>query len=273
MTETMTEAADHLLDGRDEPHVLETCHDSEHEQRHAAAVLEDACLAFGTLEVLHQVNLTVRREAVTAVVGPNGSGKTSLLRMLAGFCPPSVGTICWHEVERVAMAEQADEKAAWMPLRVWDVLVMGRYGHSGLVGRFRKRDKEIVAEAAERMDVSRLLNRQMGQLSVGQRRRVRLALCLAQEADMLLLDEPEGGLDIASNQRIFAEMEREKQRGAAVVFATHKLEEAANSDYAVLLNKGVVAQGPAAEVLRRDQLSRVFCGEALERMLVQECWG
>ena len=259
MTETMT-------------NVLEACHNSEHEQRHAAAVVENACLAFGMIEVLHQVNLTVRREAVTAVVGPNGSGKTSLLRMLAGFCPPSWGTVCWHEVERVAMAEQADERAAWMPLRVWDVLVMGRYD-SGLVGRFRKRDKEIVAEAAERMDVSRLLNRQMGQLSVGQRRRVRLALCLAQEADMLLLDEPEGGLDIASNQRIFAEIEKEKQRGAAVVFATHKLEEAANSDYAVLLNKGVVAQGPAAEVLRRDQLSRVFCGEALERMLVQECWG
>lgn len=264
MTETMTEAADHLLDGRDEPHVLETCHDSEHEQRHAAAVLEDACLAFGTLEVLHQVNVTIRQGALTSVVGPNGSGKTSLLRMLAGFYAPSVGTICWHEVERVALAEQADERSAWMPLRVRDVLAMGRYGHVGLVGRFRKRDKEIVAEAAERMDVSRLLNRQLGQLSVGQRRRVRLAMCLVQEADMLLLDEPEGGLDIASNQRIFAEMEREKQRGAAVVFATHKLEEAAKSDYVVLLNRGVVAQGSASEVLRQENLAGVF---GLERVL------
>lgn len=268
MAETMTEASDHLLDRRAEQHVPEICDNSEHEQRHAAAVVENACLAFGMIEVLHQVNLTVRRAAVTAVVGPNGSGKTSLLRMLAGFCAPSWGTICWHEVERVALAEQADEQAAWMPLRVQDVLVMGRYGHSGLVGRFRKRDKEIVAEAAERMDVSSLLNRQMGQLSVGQRRRVRLAMCLAQEADMLLLDEPEGGLDIASNQRIFIEMEREKQRGAAVVFATHKLEEAARSDYVVLLNKGVVAQGVATEVLCREQLSRVFGSEVLEEMLV-----
>lgn len=246
----------------------EACNNSEHEQRHAAAVVENACLAFGMLEVLHQVNLTIRRGAVTAMVGPNGSGKTSLLRMLAGFCAPSWGTVCWHDVERVALAEQADERSAWMPLRVRDVLVMGRYGHSGLVGRFRKRDKEMVAEAAERMDVSRLLNRQMGQLSVGQRRRVRLAMCLAQEADMLLLDEPEGGLDIASNQRIFTEMEREKQRGAAVVFATHKLEEAAKSDYAVLLNKGVVAQGPATEVLCSEQLSRVYGSEVLEGMLV-----
>lgn len=268
MAETMTEASDHLLDRRAEQHVPEICDNSEHEQRHAAAVVENACLAFGMIEVLHQVNLTVRRATVTAVVGPNGSGKTSLLRMLAGFCAPSWGTICWHEVERVALAEQADEQAAWMPLRVQDVLVMGRYGHSGLVGRFRKRDKEIVAEAAERMDVSSLLNRQMGQLSVGQRRRVRLAMCLAQEADMLLLDEPEGGLDIASNQRIFIEMEREKQRGAAVVFATHKLEEAARSDYVVLLNKGVVAQGVATEVLCREQLSRVFGSEVLEEMLV-----
>lgn len=268
MAEPMTEASDHLLDRRAEQHVPEICDNSEHEQRHAAAVVENACLAFGMIEVLHQVNLTVRRAAVTAVVGPNGSGKTSLLRMLAGFCAPSWGTICWHEVERVALAEQADEQAAWMPLRVQDVLVMGRYGHSGLVGRFRKRDKEIVAEAAERMDVSSLLNRQMGQLSVGQRRRVRLAMCLAQEADMLLLDEPEGGLDIASNQRIFIEMEREKQRGAAVVFATHKLEEAARSDYVVLLNKGVVAQGVATEVLCREQLSRVFGSEVLEEMLV-----
>lgn len=268
-TETTTEAIpDHLQAGRDEPHVLEACHDSEHEQRHAAAVLEEACLAFGTLEVLHQINATFRHGALTAVVGPNGSGKTSLLRMLAGFCAPSVGTICWHDVKRIALAEQADERAAWMPLRVRDVLVMGRYGHSGLVRRFDRRDKEIVAEAAERMDISRLLNRQLGQLSVGQRRRVRLAMCLAQEAQMLLLDEPEGGLDIASNQRIFAEMEREKQRGAAVVFATHKLEEAAKSDYVVLLNKGVVAQGPATEVLHRKQLSRVFGSEMLEEMLI-----
>ena len=260
MTETMTEAADHLLDGRDEQHVLEACHDSEHEQRHAAAVLEDACLAFGTLEVLHRVDATIRHGALTSVVGPNGSGKTSLLRMLAGFCAPSVGTICWHDVTSVALAEQSDEKAAWMPLRVKDVLAMGRYGHAGLVGRFSKHDKEAVAEAAERMDVGRLLNRQLGQLSVGQRRRVRLAMCLAQEADMLLLDEPEGGLDIASNQRIFAEMEREKQRGAAVVFATHKLEEAAKSDYVVLLNKGVIAQGSASEVLRQENLAGVFGG-------------
>lgn len=156
------------------------------------------------------------------------------------------------------MAEQSISTDFWMPLRVKDVLMMGRYASTGAFRRLSRQDRDIVSEAAQRMAVDDLLLRQIGELSVGQRRRVRLAMCLAQQADLLLLDEPESGLDISSHQRIFSEIAKEKQRGAAVVFTTHTLSEAVRSDFVLLLNGGVVAQGAAPEVLKDDNLRRAF---------------
>lgn len=249
---------EHLLASQGETHVVPSCQDTQHEQQNSATVLENVCLAFGVHEVLHRIDLTVRRGTTTAIVGPNGSGKTSLLRILAGFTPPTVGTVCRHKVDNIAMAEQSISTDFWMPLRVKDVLMMGRYASTGAFRRLSRQDRDIVSEAAQRMAVDDLLLRQIGELSVGQRRRVRLAMCLAQQADLLLLDEPESGLDISSHQRIFSEIAKEKQRGAAVVFTTHTLSEAVRSDFVLLLNGGVVAQGAAPEVLKDDNLRRAF---------------
>jgi len=249
---------EHLLAGQNEAHVVAACDDSEHEQDNSAAVLDDVCLAFGTQEVLHRVSVSFRKGTTTAIVGPNGSGKTSLLRIVAGFTHPTVGTICWHDVANIAMAEQTISADFWMPLRVKDVLVMGRYVTTGAFKRLSKQDRHTIAEAARRMDVGDLLSRQIGELSGGQKRRVRLAMCLAQQADLLLLDEPESGLDITSQQRLFAEIDKERQRGAAVVFTTHTLSEAARSDQVLLLNHGTVVHGAASEVLQDDNLNKAF---------------
>lgn len=248
----------HLMADQTEPHFMRACEDAAHEQQNSAAVLEDVCLAFGNLEVLHQVSATFKRGEITAVVGPNGSGKTSLLRILAGFVQPTVGTACMHGIDTIAMAEQTIGADYWMPLRVRDVLAMGRYGAAGMLRRLSVSDRFAIADAARRMDVNELMSRQVGELSVGQRRRVRLAMCLAQRADLLLLDEPESGLDMSSHDLIFAEMDKERGRGAAVVLATHTLSEAARSDHVVLLNKGVLAQGGADEVLREENLRRAY---------------
>lgn len=248
----------HLLSEQHLEHVLENCDDIEHRSNKAAAVLENACLAFGTLEVLHRINLILRHGAVTAIVGPNGSGKTSLLKLLAGFTRPSAGNICWHDVEDVVFADQRGSYPEWMPLRVKDVISMGRYRRTGLIGRFREADKIAVAEAAAKMDLAHLMGLQLSKLSTGQRKRAQLAMCIAQEADMLLLDEPESGLDVASNQRIFDEMRQQATRGASVIFATHSAEEAAKSDHVIMLNKNVIAQGEPSDVLTEENWRLAF---------------
>ena len=232
----------HLRAEPDQTHIVPGCDNLEHEQQNVAAVLNNVCLAYGSQEVLHRVNASFRRGAITAILGPNGSGKTSLLRILAGFTAPTIGTLCWHNNPRIAMAEQSISSGLWMPLRVKDVLAMGRYASTGVFKRLSQLDKAAIADAAERMAVQNLLARQIGELSIGQQRRVRLAMCLAQQADLLLLDEPEAGLDAASQQRIFAEIDREKQRGAAVVYTTHKSSQASSGDLVLQLDDGVVTQ-------------------------------
>lgn len=250
----------HLLEGAGEQHILPDCSDSDHEQDNAVAVLENVCLAYGNHEALHKVDISIRRGTITAIVGPNGSGKTSLLRIMAKLSPPTVGTVCWHDVERTAMVEQQVKKDAWMPLRVDDALRLGRWGkkHAGMLRRLSKTDRDIMEKVARRMDVEHLRDRQVVDLSVGQHKRVRLAMCLAQEAELLLLDEPESGLDPVSHKRIFEEIAKERENGVTVVMSTHKLEEARCCDHVILLNKEVMAQGEPAEMLSLERLTQAF---------------
>lgn len=258
------ESLDHVYAEGNEPKIQEHCEDPEHELRQAAIVLENACLVLSNREIIHNANITIRKEAITAIVGPNGSGKTSLLKMLTGLLPPSGGNICRHDISQIALAEQIDNQSIWWPMRVKDVIKIGRYGNTGLAGFYTKKDREATQEAAERMNIADLMSRQISKLSVGQRRRVGMAMCLAKEADVVVLDEPEAGLDIAARQKIFAEMAAERNIGAAVVFATHSIEEAAKSDHVILLKDGhIITQGSPAGVLCMENLSYVFGSEDL----------
>ena len=255
---------EHIYAEGNDPHILKNCADPEHELRQAAIVLENACLVLSNREIIHNANITIRKEAITAVVGANGSGKTSLLKMITGLISPSAGSICRHDVHQIGLAEQIDNQSIWWPMKVKDVIKIGRYGHTGLVGLYTKKDKIFIQEAAKRMDIENLMSRQISKLSVGQRRRVGMAMCLAKKADVVILDEPEAGLDIMARQRIFAEMSSERNRGAAVVFATHSIEEAAKSDHVILLKDGhIITQGAPAGVLCMENLSYVFGSDSL----------
>lgn len=255
---------DHIYAEGNEPHVLKDCEDPEHELRQAAIVLENACLVLSNREVIHNANITVRKEAITAIVGPNGSGKTSILKMIAGIIPPSAGSTCRHNVSQIGLAEQIDSQSIWWPMRVKDAVKIGRYSHTGLIGLYTKNDKTAIQEAAKRMNIEDLMSRQISKLSVGQRRRVGMAMCLAKKADVLILDEPEAGLDIAARKKIFAEMSSERNRGAAVAFATHSIEEASRSDHVILLKDGhILTQGSPAGVLCLENLSYVFGSDSL----------
>jgi ABC-type Mn2+/Zn2+ transport system ATPase subunit len=145
-----------------------------------------------------------------------------------------------------------------MPISVGEVLRMGRYGERGLLGRLGPTDRRAIDEAAQRMDVADLVRRPFGELSGGQRQRVLVAQALAARPDLLLLDEPITGLDLASQQRILDVIADETAQGTSVILSTHHLGEARHTDRVILLAGCVVADGPPADVLRPALLAEAF---------------
>ncbi|HLM65643.1 MAG TPA: metal ABC transporter ATP-binding protein [Acidimicrobiales bacterium] len=244
----------------------------------AAAPLEPAAPAISLAGVVARrggrVALQVDRldlpaAAVTAVVGPNGSGKSTLLHVVAGLLPGVTGEVRVlgrppAEVRRrVAYVLQVTAVGDHLPVTVREVVAMGRYGAPR--PRTRALDHQAVDEAIERLELGGLARRYLDELSGGQRQRVLVAQGLAQRAEVLLLDEPLSGLDLASAERIAAIVAEERAAGRAVVVATHDLADAAGADRAVLLAGRVVAAGPPVDVVTREHLSKAY-GDRLVRV-------
>jgi ABC-type Mn2+/Zn2+ transport system ATPase subunit len=221
-------------------------------------VAHDACVHYGTLVALAPTSLEIPAGESVALVGPNGSGKSTLLLVLAGLLRPTSGTVERRRGTRVSFVAQHQVQHRWMPISVGEVLRMGRYGERGLLGRLGPRDARAIAAAADRMDVGSLARRPFGELSGGQRQRVLVAQALAAQPDLLLLDEPITGLDLASQQRILDVIADETAAGTTVVLSTHHLGEARRTDRVLLLAGCVMADGPPAEVLRPPLLGEAF---------------
>jgi ABC-type Mn2+/Zn2+ transport system ATPase subunit len=222
------------------------------------AVATDVCVHYGSVVALAPSSLRIEAGTSTALVGPNGSGKSTLLNLLAGLVRPTSGSIEVTPGARIAFVAQHQHQHPWMPLRVADVLRMGRYGERGLLGRMRAADRRAIAEAAERLDVGALRRRPYGELSGGQRQRVLVAQALATGPDLLLLDEPITGLDLVSQERILQIIGEETARGTTVVLSTHHLGEAKRTDVVMLLAGCLLASGRPADVLRPELLAEAF---------------
>ena len=227
----------------------------------------------GARPVLIDASFTVPAGAVTAVIGPNGSGKSTLLYLLAGLLEATaadhlevLGTAPGGDRSRVALVLQSTEVSSRLPVTVHDVVAMGRFARRGLLGwpgrQSRRDDRDAVEVALARLEVSDLAGRQVDELSGGQRQRVFVAQGLAQEADLLLLDEPVTGLDVVSRHRILEVGLEEAAAGTAVVMTTHDLAEAAAADHVLLLADGKVVDGSPQEVLVPDVLRAAY-GERL----------
>lgn len=195
----------------------------------------------------------------TALMGPNGSGKTTLLRVMCGLTPPCQGTINPDPSKKsVALVAQLPERKAWLPVTVNNVLRMSRYRDRGLVRRIGPADRIIIEDAAERLEVLEMLDRQFGELSGGQRQRVLVAQALAQDADVLLMDEPITGLDLPSQETILQIIDDERRRGRIVVITTHHMDEAEVCDQVLLLANRMIAAGTPREVLTNKNLREAF---------------
>lgn len=224
--------------------------------------------------MLDRADFTVPAAAVTAVIGPNGSGKSTLLYLLAGLIDPMgageltvLGSRPGSQRQAVALVLQSTEVSPGLPVTVREVVAMGRFARRGMLGlaggAARRADRAAVDDAMDRMEITELAGRQVNELSGGQRQRVFVAQGLAQQAEVLLLDEPVTGLDVVSRQRILDVAAAEARRGVAVVMTTHDLNEAAGADHVLLLTAGEVVSGPPEVVLVPDVLTRAYGGRLL----------
>ncbi|SLN64727.1 Iron(3+)-hydroxamate import ATP-binding protein FhuC [Roseovarius gaetbuli] len=218
---------------------------------------------------LRNASFAIPRGTITALVGVNGAGKSTLFKALMGFVPVSAGriTILGQPVraimkqQAVAYVPQAEEVDWTFPVLVEDVVMMGRYGHMGFLRRARARDHEAVATALARVNMSDFRNRQIGELSGGQKKRVFLARALAQDAQVILLDEPFTGVDVKTEEQMIALLRDLREEGRVMLVATHNLGSVPEFCDRVVLVKGtVIAHGPTAEVFTPEHLRDAFGG-------------
>lgn len=221
----------------------------------------EAEFRYGTYVALGAATFSIPRGAITALIGPNGSGKSTLLSGIAGLDEPVSGEIVVEGPDgpaKVAFVLQTTKVNESLPITVREVVTMARYPSRSLLGRLSDEDRRIVDAALERMGVSDLANRHMRELSGGQRQRVFVAQGLAQEHDILLLDEPLTGLDLPSAMAIDAVIHEEQVAGHTIVISTHDLAEARVADHVLLLANRVVASGTPSEVLTAENLKEAY---------------
>ncbi|TCJ93508.1 zinc ABC transporter ATP-binding protein AztA [Nocardia alba] len=216
----------------------------------AAIRIEHLTAGYARQPVLHDVTATIPRGRQTAIVGPNGSGKSTLLGVLAGTVAVRAGAVHRGTARRPAFVVQHTAIPPTLPITVREAVAMGRWAHRGPWRRLTRADREITRICLERMQLTDLATRRLDTLSGGQRQRTLLAQALAQESDLLLLDEPAAGLDEASVAEISRALAQLSAAGVTVVAATHDLDEASRADHCLLLRDGQLeAAGHPEKVL------------------------
>ena len=183
--------------------------------------LVDVAYAYEGAPALHGVSLRLEPGAVTAVVGANGSGKSTLLDLVAGVRSPATGTISRGHARRAAFVPQTSATPDELPITVRDCVAVGRFARAGLLRRLGRADRERIDEVMSLLDVAHLAGRRMRDLSGGQRQRTLVAQGLAQDSDLLVLDEPDSALDAAGSTLLQGALTAAARSGATVVVATH----------------------------------------------------
>ena len=218
----------------------------------------------GQRRAITDVSFDVARGQHIAIIGPNGAGKSTLFKALVGLIPHSAGSISLHGEDcrtshRLLAYVPQHEAIDWtFPVTVEDVVMMGRARKIGWLRWPRRSDRQAVDAALDQVGMRPLRTRQIGQLSGGQKRRVFIARALAQDTDVLLLDEPFSGVDVAAEQEIMDTLQTLKQAGITVLLATHDLSAATRFDRVLLLKNGVIAYGDPQTVFTPDNLRRAY---------------
>lgn len=234
-------------------------------------------VSYGSRPVLWDVDASFPAGAMSAVVGPNGAGKSTLLKAALGLIPTDAGQALVHgravraSRDKLAYVPQRDAVDWDFPITVREVVEMGRYGQTGWVRRVPRSDRALVAECLDRVGMSAYASRQIGQLSGGQRQRVFIARALAQQAAVMIMDEPFAGVDARTEADILALLGDLRTEGRSVIVVHHDLGTVRTTfDWALLINVRAVAAGPVGDVLNPEVLRRAYGAVAGGRIDEQE---
>ena len=243
-----------------------------------AVEVDRLTVRFGEVLALRDASLAVARGRVCGLVGMNGAGKTTLLKAVLGLVHPAAGTVlidgapaaAARRAGSIAYVPQDGEIDKDFPLAVRDVVAGGRYAHLGPTRRARAQDRAAVDEALDRVGLTSLADRQIGALSGGQRKRTFVARAIAQDARLLLLDEPFAGVDTGTQDDLTLVLRELAAAGASVIVSTHDLASApALCDEVALVARTVVLHDVPDVALRPESLALAF-GVGLEVGSTQE---
>ncbi|MGJ7345329.1 manganese/iron ABC transporter ATP-binding protein [Morganella morganii] len=218
---------------------------------------------------IFDASFSIEGGSICALVGINGSGKSTLFKTIMGLVTPTQGRVTLNdEPVRAALKKNViayvpqTEEVDWnFPVLVSDVVMMGRYGKMGFLRIPGKEDKKAVADALERVGLTGLGHRQIGELSGGQKKRVFLARALAQNGKVLLLDEPFTGVDVKTENAIIDLLRSLREEGHLVLVSTHNLGSVPEfCDHVILINRTVLDSGPTATTFTQKNLEKTFGG-------------
>ncbi|MEG0836397.1 MAG: metal ABC transporter ATP-binding protein [Akkermansia sp.] len=220
---------------------------------------------YGAVCALKDIQFSITCGHTLAIMGPNGAGKSTLIKAIAGLIRPASGSILWNDVPmasfpgEIAYLPQRSEVDWSFPITVRSLVEMGRYPSLGLWGKFSPHDREIVDKSLESMRLTDLDNRQIGALSGGQQQRVFLARALAQEAHVLLLDEPFTGLDSPSSEALGVLLSSLAQEGRLIIASHHDLNTVTSLfDSLLLLRQQVISFGSSVEMNTPEWINKTY---------------
>ena len=231
--------------------------------------INNVTVAYHGKVALHSATLQLEASTICGLVGMNGAGKSTLFKAIMGFVKPNTGSILINglsirQVQKnnlVAYVPQSEEVDWNFPVSVYDVVMMGRYGYMNLLRIPSAIDRQAVRDSLERVEMWDLRDRQIGELSGGQKKRTFFARSLAQQATILLLDEPFAGVDIKTEKMIIDLLMELRRGGRTILISTHDLASITTfCDRVVLINRSILAYGRTADVFTEENLSRTFGG-------------
>jgi len=233
-------------------------------------LVEDVTVTYNNGNVaIYDASFRLQSGTICALVGINGSGKSTLFKAIMGFLKPAKGRVriggepirAAQKKNWVAYVPQAEEVDWSFPVSVWDVVLMGRYGYMNFLRMARAEDKRLAEESLRRVQMWEYRDRQIGELSGGQKKRVFLARALAQQGRVILLDEPFTGVDVKTEAAIITLLGELRDSGHIILVSTHDLGSVPEfCDEAVIINRTVLAFGPIGEVFTEQNLTQAFGG-------------